>query len=191
MSLLERGAHCSPQKNLWFVEPKRILSFQGNEKKLVPASSFPTRNWEQITHCFIYFLLQFLKERRSEERTTATAGGAWWEGLPPWLVPGLPPTGFSNCTFEEHLSATLPLSLCYQKNKGQINWIMKNENENPEKQKTLVYFPGLDPNGISSSSWEERREQSHPAPPPITPPPPQILLLTFYFFSLVLFQLVS
>lgn len=58
---------------------------------------------------------------------------------------------------------------------------MKNENENPEKQKTLVYFPGLDPNGISSSSWEERREQSHPAPPPITPPPanPPINFLLF------------
>jgi hypothetical protein len=32
------------------------------------------------------------------------------------------------------------LSLHYQKNKGQINWIMKNENQNPQKQKPCLFY---------------------------------------------------
>lgn len=34
---------------LLFVELNGVLSFQGNERKLVQASSFPTRHWKQST----------------------------------------------------------------------------------------------------------------------------------------------
>lgn len=57
------------------------------------------------------------------------------------------------------------------------------------KNKTLVYFTGLDPNGTKQGLESKGRSHASPLPPHF--PSPQVLLLTFHFFSLVLFQLAS
>lgn len=81
----------------------------------------------------------------------------------------------------------LPFRLLAER-KGQINWIMKNENQNPQKQNP-VCVTGWDPKGIQRNFLEGKEGGTVPTPHPR--PRPQSLLLTFHSFPLVVFQLAS
>lgn len=57
------------------------------------------------------------------------------------------------------------------------------------KNKTLVCFTGLDPNGTNTSSWKERREPPLPSPLPPLPPNPPISFSLFLIGIILASQL--
>lgn len=85
----------------------------------------------------------------------------------PWLLASQA-FGLAACTFEEFVSTTFSLSLHYQKNKGQINWIMKHENQNSQKQKTSFIswaWTQMTQTQIQMPALE-RKGGNHPSPSP-------------------------